>query len=415
MNMLPPPTESRMSNLINQWLSTLGLAPKPAGQRIFISYRRRDSSGYAGRVADRLVKEFGDNQCFRDVEDIESGTDFVQAIEAAVSSCDALVVVIGPDWLNVRDSAGNRRLDDPRDFVRLEIEAALNRDVRVIPVLVGGADMPPTEQLPGSISRLAFRQATEITDSRWDYDVGRLVATLETMGIPRITAKNTKPVPNYRKRMIAAVAGVVLVVSGAIGGASMVVSSMQEANNVLNSQAVDNLVVPPADNPAPIETQNTKSSGAVNVPARNTPRESAPQPDGAGVERSRILQVLNEGDHTSAEALRTHNTAQLAQYFTGNALVEQLNAVQLLATAGAHIHATFHNRNVQSMRISGDQAVVDQLLEYELEFRDPQEQCLQRIARHNSQQTITLQKMGGGRWLVTHERVATEATPQACY
>ena len=75
-----------MSQVLNQWLSSLGLAPRPTQQRIFISYRRRDSSGYAGRVADRLVKEFGDQQCFRDVEDIESGTDFVQAIENAVGS-----------------------------------------------------------------------------------------------------------------------------------------------------------------------------------------------------------------------------------------------------------------------------------------------------------------------------------------
>jgi hypothetical protein len=215
--------------------------------------------------------------------------------------------------------------------------------------------------------------------------------------------------------MIAAVAGIVLVVSGAIAGASMVINSIQEASNVLNPQPVYNPVIPQNDNPTQVAPDNVKSSGVANVPARSTPqRQVEPQPSMESIEQPRILQVLNEGDHVSAEALRTHNTSQLAQYFTGNALLTQLNAVQVLATAGAHVHATFHNRNVQSIRISGDQAEVDQLLEYELEFRNPQEQCLQRIARHDSQQRITLQKMGG-RWLVTHENVETEAAPQACY
>lgn len=406
-----------MSQVLNQWLSSLGLAPRPTQQRIFISYRRRDSSGYAGRVADRLVKEFGDPQCFRDVEDIESGTDFVQAIEKAVGSCEVLIVVIGPDWLHIKDGAGKRRLDDPRDFVRLEIETALQRDVRVIPVLVGGADMPTPEALPPSINRLAYRQATEISDTRWDYDVGRVVATLEGMGIPRANVKATRPAPNYRKRMVIAVAGVVLVVSGAIFGAATVVSSLQQANNVGGA-----LPLYTPDNTTNINTQSLtqepsgseKGSGSVAAPIAKPPAAPARQTSSANSEGERIVQMLDEADRVAGEALRTHDTSQLSQYFTGTALAEQLTAVQVLTAAGAHIHSTIHNRQVRNLQVSGDQAMVEQDFEYEMEFRNPQEQCLQRVARYTSRQVITLVRQGG-RWLVAHENMLTETAPQPCY
>jgi hypothetical protein len=405
-----------MSQVLNQWLSSLGLAPRPTQQRIFISYRRRDSSGYAGRVADRLVKEFGDQQCFRDVEDIESGTDFVQAIENAVGSCEVLIVVIGPDWLHIKDAAGKRRLDDPRDFVRLEIETALQRDVRVIPVLVGGADMPSPEQLPPSINRLAYRQATEISDTRWDYDVGRVVATLEGMGIPRANAKVARPAPNYRKRMVMAVVGVVLLVSGAIFGAATVVSSLQQANN-----AGGTLPLYTPDKTANINTQSltnepasVKGSGSVAAPSAKAPAAPASQTGSASSEGARIVQVLDEADRVAGEALRTHDTSQLTQYFTGIALSEQLTAVQLLTAAGAHVHVTPYNRQVLNLQISGDQAMVEQNYDYEMEFRNPQEQCLQRVARYTSHQVITLVRQGG-RWLVAHENMLTESAPQPCY
>ena len=407
-----------MSQLLQQWLSTLGLAPKPAAQRIFISYRRRDSSGYAGRVADRLVKEFGEQQCFRDVEDIESGTDFVQAIEQAVGACDALIVVIGPDWLHIRDAAGHRRLDDPRDFVRLEIEAALQREVRVFPVLVGGANMPSAEELPPTINRLAHRQATEISDSRWDYDVGRLVTTLETMGIPRAHVHSNQRAPNYRKRIVMAAIGIVLVITGAIFGAAMVASSLQQQPN----NTAGTVPVYPSADPSNVKTQDLAGVNTGNVKGSAPARDPAPSPPAYRPERSssdaedrqNILQILADGDQVSAEALRTHNATQLPQYFVGTALAEQITAVQLLVGAGAHVHATMHNRNIRGLRIAGDQAVVEQTLEYEIEFRNPQEQCMQRVPRHSSDQVITLVRQSG-RWLVAHENTLTEAEPQPCY
>ena len=146
---------------------------------IFISYRREDGAGYAGRIFDRLTSRFGVDQVFMDVSDIEPGVDFVEAIEAAIGSCDALLVVIGTQWLDCRDGEGNRRLDDANDPVRLEIAQALAHNVRVIPLLIRGARMPAMRDLPSDLGRFSSRQALELSDSRWDYDTGRLVEALE--------------------------------------------------------------------------------------------------------------------------------------------------------------------------------------------------------------------------------------------
>jgi hypothetical protein len=146
---------------------------------IFISYRRDDAAGYAGRLADHLDSRFGDANVFRDIEDLEGGTDFEKAIVDAVSHCRALIVIIGPSWLEARNAAGDRRLDDPRDYVRLEIEAALERDVLVLPVLVGDASMPSPAELPDSLAPLSRRQARPLSDDRWSFDVDRVIRALE--------------------------------------------------------------------------------------------------------------------------------------------------------------------------------------------------------------------------------------------
>src|SRR5262245_21962598 len=116
--------------------------------RIFVSYRRDMNGAAAGRVYDRLLHHFGREHLFMDVEGIEPGVDFVRVLNERLSECGALLAVIGPGWLDAKDRAGRRRLDDPNDYVRLEIQAALDRDVRVIPVLVDGAQMPQASELP---------------------------------------------------------------------------------------------------------------------------------------------------------------------------------------------------------------------------------------------------------------------------
>ncbi|MBA4214151.1 MAG: hypothetical protein C0449_13830 [Polaromonas sp.] len=148
---------------------------------IFISYRRDDSAGYAGRLYDRLAAQFGADRVFMDVAGIELGTDFVTAIEQAVGSCKVLIVVIGDEWLSTTDAAGRRRLDDPHDFVRLETSVALEREIRVVPVLVGGALMPRAEELPPELKSLARRQAIEISHKQWEASTQELIRALNTM------------------------------------------------------------------------------------------------------------------------------------------------------------------------------------------------------------------------------------------
>jgi TIR domain-containing protein len=147
--------------------------------RIFISYRRGDTSAYAGRIYDRLSERYGDGQVFMDVDAIEPGADFVEYIEDAVGSCDVLIAVIGRDWSTATNPDGGRRLEDPEDFVRLEVAAGLERDVRVIPVLVEGTAMPASTELPGTLAKLARRNALEISDSRWRHDIGLLIETID--------------------------------------------------------------------------------------------------------------------------------------------------------------------------------------------------------------------------------------------
>jgi TIR domain len=160
------------------------------GGGVFVSYRREESGYAAGRLADRLIDRFGVEQVFIDVETIEPGADFAEAISRAVDACLVLVAVIGPGWLAAADEQGGRRLDDPDDLVRLEIGAALARQVRVIPVLVEGAVMPRRTDLPDSLAALARRNAFRIRHESFRDDAGRLVSAIE-----RVLAGRSSPWP----------------------------------------------------------------------------------------------------------------------------------------------------------------------------------------------------------------------------
>ena len=146
---------------------------------IFISYRRSDSEGWAGRLSDSLKTELGRVNIFRDIEDIPPGVEFDTYIETAVSSCDVLIAIIGPHWLTAANSDGQRRLDDPKDFTRLEIVGVLKRNIRVIPTLVGNAALPNGDDLPEDIKPLVRRQTYELSDVRWADDCQRLAAVLK--------------------------------------------------------------------------------------------------------------------------------------------------------------------------------------------------------------------------------------------
>jgi len=146
---------------------------------IFISYRRDDSTSATGRLADALEAHFGDDRVFRDRE-IAAGENFVAAIERSVDSSTVVLVVVGRRWLAALDAAGRRRLDDPGDFVRLEIERALAGRVAIVPVLVEGAAMPSAADLPPSLAEFTRCQAVELADTRWRYDVEQLIEMLQT-------------------------------------------------------------------------------------------------------------------------------------------------------------------------------------------------------------------------------------------
>jgi hypothetical protein len=146
--------------------------------RIFVSYRREDAEGEAGRLFDDLAGHFGEDSIFLDVAAIEVGRDFRKAIDESVATCSVLLAIIGKDWIEVKNESGQRRLDDPADFVRLETASALKRDIPVIPVLVRGAKMPRPEQLPDDLRELAYRNGVELTHARWRSDLDLLVKAL---------------------------------------------------------------------------------------------------------------------------------------------------------------------------------------------------------------------------------------------
>jgi hypothetical protein len=153
---------------------------------IFISYRRDDSIDAAGRIYDRLVDHFGSESVFMDMESIPVGIDFRQYLQNDVNRCDVLLAVIGHGWLEARypegPLAGQRRLDNPDDFVRIEIQTALARGIAVVPVLVGRAAMPIEKDLPDELKELAFRNAAEVRPSKDFHDhVDRLIRGIESL------------------------------------------------------------------------------------------------------------------------------------------------------------------------------------------------------------------------------------------
>lgn len=158
-------------------------ASSPAPPGIFISYRRQETAPYAGWLANRLADHFGGDRVFKDIDSIQAGDNFTETISAALASCQVLLALIGDQWLTIADRKGRRGLDKPKDFVRLEIEAALSLDIRIIPILIDGARMPRAGQLPSSLAGLAARQALELTSDRFDFDFGRLLKVLDRVGV----------------------------------------------------------------------------------------------------------------------------------------------------------------------------------------------------------------------------------------
>src|SRR5262245_1316542 len=150
---------------------------------IFINYRREESAHTAGRLHDSLAPKLGRNKLFMDVDNIPIGKDFDQYLKSQVAACDAMLTIIGPNWLAMKDETGKRRLDNPEDYVAIEIRAALARDIPVVPVLVDGARMPKMGELPDSLKLLANRQAVQVRHTNFNSDTETLVKRLrEVLG-----------------------------------------------------------------------------------------------------------------------------------------------------------------------------------------------------------------------------------------
>jgi tetratricopeptide (TPR) repeat protein len=179
---------------------------------IFINYRREDSAATAGRLHDRLAQAFGRKRIFMDVDQIPAGIDFVAHLNSQVAACGVVLVVIGPHWLDVKNEAGQRRLNQPDDFVAIEIAAALARDIRVIPVLVDGASIPQASELPDSLKPLVRRQAIEVRQPHFGRDAEALIERVrEALG-------HKAGLGRWRGRALAGAAAIaVLLLIGASG------------------------------------------------------------------------------------------------------------------------------------------------------------------------------------------------------
>jgi hypothetical protein len=173
----------------------MAVTADPQGFHIFLSYRREGTAVHAVALHQNLVlgvegnPGFSDDQIFMDIDTIAPGDDFHDVIREAVAKCDVLLALIGPQWMDAKDRKGRRRLDNPDDFVRIEIEAALQRKVPVVPILVDGAAMPEASELPESMAPLARRHAHPLDATSWKYDLGRLLASLKK----REAAKTKRP------------------------------------------------------------------------------------------------------------------------------------------------------------------------------------------------------------------------------
>ena len=233
---------------------------------IFINYRRDDAPGVAGRLFDYLAGRFSKDDLFMDVDAMKPGVDFAKQLDTQVSQCRVLLAVIGPHWLDATDKTGARRLDNEKDYVRLELASALKRDIAVIPVLVDGATMPAEETLSDDLKPLAYRHALELRHSRFSADADAIVHALETA------------VPRRRYLPLIGAAAVVLII--AAGGVMWAKLKKPAVLPAAPAAAVVATAPPAAPSPAPVAalpvTPSTPAPAPASAPAASLPAASAP-------------------------------------------------------------------------------------------------------------------------------------------
>jgi hypothetical protein len=243
-------------------------------KRIFISYRRSDTQMAAGRLHDSLVGRFGGPSVFRDKEAIRPGYDWIEEIQNALAGDVVVLALLGPQWADSRDAEGHRRLDDPEDSNRVELETALAKKVPVIPILVEGANMPDADGLPSSLRALIRRNAVPLRDSDWDADFGRLTDALSSLGLrasarPKTAhAGDTDVSQKWLWLVAAGVAAVALV-------ALVSTADWPRRSTVVPQSTAQPVSTPEPVPPAVVQTSRPASVAAATPPAPSVPQEVA--------------------------------------------------------------------------------------------------------------------------------------------
>jgi hypothetical protein len=229
-------------------------------KNIFISYRVKDTQIATGRLVDTLKLQFDESQIFMDIDKIEPGLDFTQVIGKYLNSSEVMLVIIGPDWRAYNAEKQSYRINESTDWVRKEIASALERDIRVIPVLLDGGQMPEEDEVPDDLKPLLLRQAYEISNKRWKYDCDQLIITLKkALGEPikkefpqngsqqRIQLDAPKPKSSTSKYWM--IAGSVFILLILVQMMSKSTSNMDE--NKPQPPVIDSTVQPSSDIPQP--------------------------------------------------------------------------------------------------------------------------------------------------------------------
>jgi TIR domain/Tetratricopeptide repeat len=288
---------------------------------IFINYRREDSISTAGRLHDRLAQTFGKKNLFMDVDSIPAGVDFVAHLSNQVAACNVVLVVIGRNWLNARDESGERRLDDPDDFVAIEIAAALARDIRVIPVLVDGARMPKPRELPESLKPLARRQAVEVRHTHFAKDAEALVARM------REALSNEVAGPaRWRVRAVAGVTAMAVLLLVGVGGYTFVRHLIDQGIQRAELKWEEERKAPEAEVNRKVVDQERQATAAAEADAKRKAEEA---------EQQRLAAVKAEQERQAtaaaeAEAKRKAEEAKKA-FEQGNAAVDSGNYDRAIA------------------------------------------------------------------------------------
>jgi hypothetical protein len=246
--------------------------------RIFVNYRRDDSSGIAGRLRDRLAQAFGRKNIFMDVVDIPPGVDFVSHLNKQVATCEVFLVVIGQNWLNAKTEDGDARLHSPEDFVAIEISAALTREIRVIPVLVDGARMPKARDLPEQLKQLAQRNAVELRHNHFDRDAEALIESVRK-------ALPSKGATILRWQTAAGIAAVLVLIGSVVLAVTRISSTppatTSQGQTTVSTPSTGTAVGPSTGSPAPQTSMQQTGAPVLTPPSVSaSPSTDAPPPQG---------------------------------------------------------------------------------------------------------------------------------------